>query len=113
MFSYNLEISQGSSFSLNITLTDDNGNPIDLTTSLVSGYIRKNYTSTGIVSLNPVVSSPPNLGNITLSIPYSGTQLLNSNIYVYDLFTYNTGQSPTNVTKVLRGYAYVYPDVTY
>ena len=106
---YDLQISQGDTFALSLNLTDDNNNPINLTNCLVNGWIQSKLSCSGILcNLNPQIISPPTNGIITIGIPYSGTSLLPCDIFPYQIQLYNTGSSPTIVTKVLNGYAYIY-----
>lgn len=114
MYSYDLQIAKGTSYNISLLLTDNFGNPIDLTTCMVSGFIRANFITSGILlNINPTIASPPSSGIININIPYSGTAQLPIDILTYDIMSYNTGLNPMQVSKVLKGYVYVYGDVTY
>ena len=110
MNSYDLQINQGTTFSMNMSLTDINGNPIDLTNANVSGFLKFRYGDTGILANLSVSKIDPYIsGMVALNIAASGTQKLPITIGCYDINMYQSGI----VTKVLGGNAYIYPDVTY
>jgi hypothetical protein len=112
MDDYDLEIYQGSTYSLTIGLTDGDDVPIDLTNYDISGYLKFRYSdSNRLISLNPIRLAPLASGNISLNIPDSGTSVLPVTIGVYDIELYHTGNN--TVDKILKGRAYVYPEVTY
>lgn len=102
----NINIIQGASFSLDISVTDVNGSAVNLTD--YSGYsaIRNRAGDTGILTEFLLTwTNRPN-GLINISLPSSGTAALKVNQAVYDLDLY----SPANVvSKALYGYANIYP----
>jgi hypothetical protein len=111
MDTYNLQINKGETFTLSITVSNDDGSPMNLSSSVVSGYLKFKYSdSNKLTDLNPVVVTPAS-GIVSLSISATGTAALPVMIGVYDLEATNTGNGV--VTKLLAGKAYVYPEVTY
>lgn len=111
MDTYNLQINQGETFNLSVTISNDDGSPMNLSSSVVSGYLKFKYSDTNkLADLNPVVITPTS-GILTLGISATGTAALPIMIGVYDLEATNTGNG--SVIKLLAGKAYVYPEVTY
>ncbi len=110
MLSYDLQITQGTSFNLSITVKDDDGNPLDLTNYRTSGQFKRFYSDTTYTNLNVSISTPTG-GIITLDIPYNITAILPIGIGVYDINLLNTGSNYS--FKPLAGNAFVYPQVTF
>lgn len=112
MDSYDIQIYKGATFSLSVTLKDENENPIDLTNYNVSGFLKYRYSdSTALTSLNAQKLSPLESGDISLSIHATGTAVLPVTIGVYDVELFNTVSG--TVSKVLRGNASIFPEVTF
>ncbi len=112
MDSYNLEIYQGATFSLSLTLKDSDSVPIDLTDYNVSGYLKYRYSDVNfLVNLNSTKVAPYGSGVITLTIPATGTATIPTTIAFYDIEIGHTTSG--TISKVLRGSAFVYPEVTY
>jgi len=101
----NLNIDQGSTFSTVISLTDDSGNPLDLTAYTAQAEMRTSYASINSISFSTNLYN----GTITLSLNAATTSTLTRSRYVYDVFL--TDNSNT-ITRVLEGVAYVDPAVT-
>jgi hypothetical protein len=105
---YNHYIEQGTSLSYSVTITDDNGSPVDLTNATVVSKMRKNYTSTSAQSFTISIIDY-STGKIQISLSPTETSLLKAGRYVYDLmYTLNT---ITN--KVLFGIVTINPSVSY
>lgn len=103
----NLTIDQGASFSTTTTLTDTDGNPIDLTNYSGAAQMRKTYTSSSAVTFN--VSLGGTLGTVVLSLSANATANVAAGRYVYDVeLTDNTGL----VSRVFEGIVTVNPNVT-
>jgi hypothetical protein len=112
MDSYDLDIYKGATFSLSLTLNDASGIPIDLTNYNLSGYLKFKYSDSGkLVDLHPLAIIPLISGNVSLSIPATGTSVLPVTVGVYDIELYHTGLG--TVDKVLMGRARIHPEVTY
>ena len=112
MDDYDLEIFKGSTYSLSVGLTDGDGVPIDLTNYDISGFLKFKYSdSTKLVSLSPLKTLPLASGIISLNIPDSGTSALPVTLGVYDVEIYHTGA--LTVDKILKGKAFIYPEVTF
>ena len=107
---FNFNIQQGSDLNLNLNLTDSLSNPINLSGYNISGFMRYNYGSSGILlNLNPTITNAPS-GIINLFV--SGSQIgtgIPITIGVYDIFISNG----SSTQKVLGGKTYIEPYVSY
>lgn len=103
----NIVIDQGSTFSTDLTLTDENGDMLLLSGYTANSQMRKWYTST-----NPsaIFSSSINVdsGVITLSLSADQTSNLVAGRYVYDV-EINDG---SEVSRIVEGIVTVTPQVT-
>lgn len=110
---YNLTIEQGATWSLPITWTDQNNNPINLTNYTASMQIRSAIGGTVFASLNTTngyVSLGGTAGTITLTLPPSVTSNMPPTTGgVYDLFLSTSGGT---VTRLLTGTVTVVAAVT-
>lgn len=103
----NLVIDQGSTFSTDLTLTDENGDPIALSGYTANSQIRKWYTSTTPSAVfNTAINTE--IGVITLSLTANQTSNLVSGRYVYDV-EINDG---AEVSRIVEGIVTVTPQVT-
>jgi hypothetical protein len=102
----NLVIDQGSTFSTDLTLNDENGDPLSLNGYTANSQIRKWYTS-----LTPSASFTANVdtaGIITLSLTANQTSNLVAGRYVYDVEI----QDGSVVSRIVEGIVTVTPQVT-
>lgn len=102
----NLIIDQGSNFTTTITVTDDDGNNIDLTGYTGSAQIRKHYTSSNSVSFD--VSINEEEGEVTLELQANATTNMVAGRYVYDCELTLAGV----VSRILEGIVTITPEVT-
>ena len=102
----NLYIDQGTTFTTTVTVTDDDGNALDLNGYTGAAQIRKHYTSSN--SLNFTVAITPATGEVTLSLTANATANLVAGRYVYDC-ELTTGVS---VSRIVEGIVTVTPQVT-
>ena len=72
----NISIDQGTTFTTEILLTDDNGDPLDLSAYTANAQIRKTYTSLTSVPFSTNLIS----GQITLSLDRKSTRLNSSHV---------------------------------
>jgi hypothetical protein len=101
----NIVIDQGTTFNTQISLTDDAGNPLDLTGFTGESQIRKWYTSSNSTSFVVSLST----GTVNLSMDANTTGSLVSGRYVYDVvMTDGAG----NVTRIVEGIVTVTPRVS-
>jgi len=101
----NIVVDQGTTFNTQISLTDDAGNPLDLTGYTGESQIRKWYTSSNSTSFSVSLST----GVVNLSLDANTTSSLAAGRYVYDVvMTDGTGV----VTRVVEGIVTVTPRVS-
>lgn len=111
MDTYDLQIPQGQTFSLSLTLKDNNGVPINLSGFAISGYLKSKYSDTGkLADLNVAITDAAN-GGVSLGISATETAALPVNYAFYDIEMLNSGDN--SVTKVLAGKASISPEITY
>lgn len=103
----NLVIDQGSTFSTNLTLTDENGDPLVLTGYTANSQIRRWYTSTN-ASATFATSINVNNSVITLSLTANQTSNLTFGRYVYDVEL----SDGSEVSRIVEGIVTVTPQVT-
>jgi hypothetical protein len=104
----NIYIDQGSDFSTVISLTDSNGDILDLTGYTALAQIRKSYGSTTI-SATFGATLVADSGQLTLTLADTVTASVDSGRYVYDvLLTDASGDK----TRVLEGQAVLTPSVS-
>lgn len=105
----NLVIDQGTTYSTTLNLTDDNGDPLNLSGFYANSEIRKWYTSSHVAatfSTSINVSS----GQITLTLQSYETANLVAGRYVYDVEI--TEQSTGTISRIVEGIVTVTPEVT-
>jgi hypothetical protein len=103
----NLVIDQGSTFSTDLSLQDENGDPLSLNGYTSNSQIRKWYTSSNPAAIF-TTSINVQSGVITLSLSATDTSNLVSGRYVYDVeITDNE-----TVSRVVEGIVTVTPQVT-
>lgn len=101
----NLIIDQGADFSNEILLTDEDGQPLDLSNYTVVSQIRKWYSSSNSVSFDTSIVN----GAIVLTMNAETTSTLTSSRYLYDAVIVNLANT---VTRVVEGIVTVNPSVT-
>jgi hypothetical protein len=103
----NLYIDQGTTYSLTITVSDQNGDVKDLTDYTVRGQMRKSYYSSTSTSFTASATSPTD-GEITISLTATQTSALKAGRYVYDIEI----ESDEETLRVLEGIVVINPEVT-
>ena len=103
----NILIDQGSSFSTTVTITDSNGDPVDLTGYSGAAQMRKSYTSSTAYTFTVNVGNTS--GTLTLSMTANTTANIAGGRYLYDVeLTNDTGL----VSRVFEGIVTVNPNIT-
>lgn len=103
----NLVIDQGTTFSTDLALTDENGDSINLSGYTANSQIRKWYTSTNAsATFTSLINTTS--GTITLTLSANQTSNLVSGRYVYDV-EINNGST---VSRIVEGIITVTPEVT-
>jgi len=103
----NILINQGADFSADVTLLDDDGEPINLTGYTANAEMKTWYSSCNSYAFDVAIVFET--GTIILSMNAENTSQLYRERYVYDVIvTSGTGV----VTRVIEGIATVDPMVT-
>lgn len=102
----NLVIDQGATFSTDLTLSDENGDALNLSGYTANSQIRKWYTSTNAVSFSTAINVDS--GVISLTLTANQTASLSSGRYVYDVEITNG----STISRVVEGIITVTPNVT-
>lgn len=111
MDTYDLQIYQGQTFSLSLTLNDCSGIPLNLSGQAISGYLKTKYGDSGkLTDLNATVINEPS-GVIAIQIAADETAKLPVNYAFYDVEMRNSYDN--SVTKILAGKASIYPEITF
>ena len=103
----NLTLDQGATFSTVITLTDGNGNAIDLTNYTGAAQMRKSYTSSTAYTFS--VSLGGTSGTITLGMSANTTAGIAPGRYLYDVELTDTSSI---ISRVFEGIVTVTPNIT-
>jgi len=105
----NLRISQGSNFSSDVTVTDNDGDVFDLTDHSAYAQLSQGYASThSRTTFTTTITQAT--GVIRLSLNKDQTSSLDEGRYVYDVTIVNDTDS--TVTRVIEGIATVSPRVS-
>jgi len=104
----NLKIDQGSDYATSITLTNDDGGPVDLFLYTGKAQIRKYYTSTTAVDFG--VDIEANTGTVTLTLDANTSNNMEFGRYVYDVELTESFSGLTS--RVLEGIVTIKPGVT-
>lgn len=104
----NLVIDQGTTFSVTLDLTDDNGDNIVLDGFTANSQLRKWYTSSNSTIFETSVNAAS--GQITLTLTADRTEKLSAGRYVYDVEL--TEDSTGSISRVVEGIVTVTPQVT-
>ena len=103
----NLVIDQGTTYTTTLTLTDENGVPLNLAQATASSQIRKTYSSSMAVTFATAINVQ--MGEITLSLTANQTSSMTPGRYVYDVELTEYGNT---ITRVVEGVVTVTPQVT-
>ena len=102
----NIVIDQGTTFSLSLGLSNDDGSEKDLSDYTVSSQMRKSYYTNTYTSFT---TDKVNLtGEVIISLTAEQTSALKAGRYVYDIEI----SSSTETVRVLEGIVTVTPEVT-
>jgi len=103
----NLVIDQGATWNSTVTLTDPDGNFIDLSSYTGTAQMRKHYTSSTATAF--VVQLGGANGTITLSLTANTTANVVDGRYLYDV---ELTDSSGTISRVFEGTVTVNPNVT-
>ena len=104
----NIFIDQGATFTTTVTVTDANGDAVNLSGYSVAAQIRKSHLSSTSTAFTASISNA-SAGEITISLTDSQTTSLESGRYVYDVLITASGGTKT---RVVEGQVTVNPSVT-
>jgi hypothetical protein len=104
----NLVIDQGTTFSVELDLTDDNGDALNLDGFSANAQMRKWYTSSNATIFTTSINSYS--GQIMLNLTANQTGSLTAGRYVYDVEL--TDVSTNAISRVVEGIVTVTPQVT-
>lgn len=105
----NLIIDQGADFSKELTVTDDNGNVVNLTGYTAAGQIRKHFSSNTAINFSISFNADRSTGKLTISLGRTTTGNTAYGRYMYDV---EITDSSNNRTRLLEGIATITPEVT-
>jgi hypothetical protein len=104
-----LDIDQGSDFTTDIELENDNSTPMNLTGFIVYSQFRKSYGSTIAYSFEASIPTPGSQGKIRLKLSGVNSSLIKPGRYLYDVeIVSNTGSK----TRVVEGILTINPEIT-
>ena len=104
----NIFIDQGATFTTTVTVTDANGDAVNLSGYSVAAQIRKTFLSSTATSFTATISNASS-GEITISLSPTQTTALEAGRFVYDVLITASGGTKT---RVVEGQVTVNPSVT-
>lgn len=104
----NLIIDQGTTFDTTINVSDEDGNPIDLTGYTGASQMRKHYSSISSYAFTVNVNEID--GTVTLTMNAATTNTIPYGRYVYDCEL--TKASTGTVIRLIEGIVTISPQVT-
>jgi hypothetical protein len=103
----NIVIDQGTDFATTVSLTDSDGEQLNLTGMSAASQIRKTFSSSNSTAFTTALAN--NNGTLTLSLTNSITSALAAGRYVYDV---ELTDSAAVKSRILEGMVTVTPEVT-
>lgn len=100
----NLTIDQGSTFEVDVSINDENGDPLAVAGYTAAGQIRKSYASSNAVPFSIALAD----GNMSLRLTANQTSNIVAGRYVYDVELTKAG----TVTRIIEGLVTIRPEVT-
>ena len=104
----NIFIDQGATFTTTVTVTDSNGDAVNLSGYSVAAQIRKTFLSSSATAFTATISNASS-GEITISLSPTQTTALEAGRFVYDVLITASGGTKT---RVVEGIVTVNPRVT-
>jgi hypothetical protein len=103
----NLFIDQGATYETVLTLTDEDGNVLDLINASAASQIRKSYSSSLTAQFTTTINV--DAGEITLSLTANQTGNIVAGRYVYDV---ELTDADNKINRIVEGIVTVNPQVT-
>lgn len=105
----NLYIDQGSDFIVVVTLTNQDGTPLNLENFVVKSQFRKSYQSSQAVNFQIEILEPFTSGKIRMKLPADSSSPLLAGRYLYDVeVTNQLGER----RRALEGIVILTPEIT-
>ena len=104
----NIFIDQGATFTTTVTVTDSNGDAVNLSGYSVAAQIRKTFLSSSATAFTATISNA-SAGEITITLSPTQTAALEAGRFVYDVLITASGGTKT---RVVEGQVTVNPSVT-
>jgi Cdc6-like AAA superfamily ATPase len=104
-----LDIESGATFSLEITIKNDNGTGRNLASHTITSQLRKSYYSSTANNFTISILDTAN-GIISMGMTAANTANLRAGRYVFDVEMNDTANS--TITRIFEGIATVLPNVT-
>ena len=104
----NIFIDQGATFTTTVTVTDANGDAVNLSGNSVAAQIRTTFLSSTATAFTATISNASS-GEITISLSPTQTTALEAGRFVYDVLITASGGTKT---RVVEGQVTVNPSVT-
>ena len=101
-------IDQGATFTTTVTVTDSNGDAVNLSGYSVAAQLRKTFLSSSATAFTASISNASS-GEITISLTDTQTTALEAGRFVYDVLITASGGTKT---RVVEGQVTVNPSVT-
>ncbi len=115
---YKLDIDQGSTFSVELTIKDSSGSAIDITGRTFTGQIRSIYSAATVIATFTCAITDATAGKMTFSLTAAETAAITVDAatgtertktrYIYDIEMTNG----STVTRILQGNVDISPEVT-
>lgn len=105
---YDLVLYRGDYFSLNVTMTDANSNPINLTGYTGKSCIKSGYAASSEYDATITITTPTT-GVVTVTYPSSVTETILAGSYIWD---FQLTDPSGNVRTYLTGDVTVYDEVS-
>jgi hypothetical protein len=106
----NLVIDQGTTFSSIITLTNQDGTPMDLTDFTVRSQFRKSYQSSSAVNFQASIYDAL-AGQVQLKLDPSDTTDIQAGRYLYDIELTSPAPDSSKI-RALEGLVILTPEIT-
>lgn len=103
-----LNLNQGTTFSTDLTIKNDDGSAINVANAVFTCQIRKSYYSANATANVTVTKANSANGDITLSLDAANTANIKAGRYLYDLKMLNDGTT----IRVIEGVITVLPQVS-
>jgi len=104
-----LSCDQGSDFSVNLDLTNDDGSVINIAGYSFTSSIRKSYYSANVTANLTVAIANAASGNVSLSMNSATTANVKAGRYLYDVRMVRTD---SKISRVIEGIITVSPQIT-